>query len=64
MDENTNPNRELGEDPKAVFRRLPRPADKPIHKGEDPKEFLRRMSARRRAAANPGPGQEIASDAP
>jgi hypothetical protein len=63
MDENNNnPNREVGEDPKRVFRLLPRPA---VKKGEDPKDFLRRMSAlRRRDAANPGAGQEPGPDAP
>jgi hypothetical protein len=62
MDDDNHPKRRVGEDPKEIFRRLPRPAVKP--KGEDPKDFLRRMSALRRAGANPGPGQQPGPDAP
>lgn len=32
------------ENPKSVFKRLPRPARTEGHKGEDPKQFLRRMA--------------------
>ena len=57
MDDNkNNPNREVGECPKRVFRLLPRPAIKPAYTGEDPKRFFRRMAALRRGDANPGPG--------
>jgi hypothetical protein len=51
-----NPNREIGESPKGIFRRLPRPAVKPAYKGEDPKRFFRRMSERARLP-NPNPGE-------
>jgi hypothetical protein len=63
MDDDNHPKRRVGEDPKELFRRLPRPAMQAVRKGEDPKDFFRRMSARRRDAANPGPGQQPGPDA-
>jgi hypothetical protein len=57
MDNNkNNPNAEVGECPKRVFRLLPRPAVRPAYQGEDPKAFLRRMSQRVQIA-NPNPAE-------
>lgn len=42
----SNRNGEAGECPKRVFRLLSRPAVKPAPKGEDPKQFLRRIAPR------------------
>jgi hypothetical protein len=65
MDEDINhPRRRVGEDPKELFRHLPRLAVKPVPKGEDPKDFFRRMSAQRQAAANQGQGQQPGPDRP
>ena len=56
MNDNNTLNGKGGESPKAIFRLLPRPAIKPACKGEDPKEFLRRMGQRVQRQ-NPNPGQ-------
>ena len=57
MDDNqNNPNGEVGECPKRVFRFLPRLAVKPAPKGEDPKQFLRRIAPRAQMQ-NPNPGE-------
>ena len=46
----------LSENPKSVFKRLPRPAQRNAAKGEDPKTFLCRMAELRRMdQLNPPP---------
>ena len=56
MDNQSKPNRRVGECPKRTFWLLPRPAVKPAYKGEDPKAFFRRMSQRAQLAG-PNPGE-------